>query len=193
MDGRSLILSNGGVYMNRRTLAISEAVGCVVIYAAAVFLHFFYPLSGGSPLSILYGAVNESVWEHLKIFTAGYIGYALLQLCWLRVPFKRYVAAKCAGLYALMIGMVGFNYLYTAFTGRNIPAVDVISSAVIVILAQLLSYVLMTGYDRIGDYFAPALMLLLLYYLMFFSFTIFPPKVGLFRDPVSGGFGLFAD
>jgi len=179
--------------MNRRTLAISEAVGCVVIYAAAVFLHFFYPLSGGSPLSILYGAVNESVWEHLKIFTAGYIGYALLQLCWLRVPFKRYVAAKCAGLYALMIGMVGFNYLYTAFTGRNIPAVDVISSAVIVILAQLLSYVLMTGYDRIGDYFAPALMLLLLYYLMFFSFTIFPPKVGLFRDPVSGGFGLFAD
>ena len=179
--------------MNRRALAISEAAGCAVIYAAAVFLHFFYPLSGGSPLSILYGAVNESVWEHLKIFTAGYIGYALLQLCWLRVPFKRYAAAKCAGLYALMLGIAGFHYLYTAVIGRSIPAVDVISSAVIVVLAQLLSYRLITADDRIEDYFAPALMLLLLYYLMFFSFTIFPPKLGLFRDPVSGGYGLFTD
>ena len=179
--------------MNKRTLAISEAVGCVVIYAAAVFLHFFYPLSDGSPLSILYGAVNESVWEHMKIFSAGYVGYALLQLCWLRVPFKRYVAAKCAGLYALMIGIVGFFYLYTMIAGRDIPPVDVISSAVFVVMAQLLSFKLIIGDDRIEDYFAPALMLLLLYYLMFFSFTIFPPRTGLFRDPVSGGYGLFAN
>lgn len=179
--------------MDKRAFAISEAVGCVVIYAAAVFLHFFYQLSGGSPLSILYGAVNESVWEHLKIFSAGYIGYALLQLCWLKAPFKRYVAAKCAGLYALMIAIAGFHYLYTAVIGRSIPLVDIISSAVIVVLAQLLSYVLMTGDNRIEDFFVPSLMLLLLYYLMFFSFTIFPPKLGLFRDPVSGGYGLFTD
>ena len=33
-------------------------------------------------------------------------------------------------------------------------------------------------------------MLLTLYYLMFFSFTIFPPKTELFRDPVGGGFGI---
>lgn len=177
--------------MNKRALATSEAVGCVVIYTVAVGLHFFYPLSG-SPVSILFGAVNESVWEHVKIFSAAYAGYALLELCWLRVPFKRYVAAKCAGLYALMGAMIGFFYLYTGFTGRAIPAVDIISSAVTVVLAQLLSYWLTTRCDRLGDYFAPALMLLLLYYLMFFSFTIFPPKAGLFRDPIGGGYGLFS-
>ena len=181
------------MYMSKRTLAISEAVGCAVIYAAAVFLHFFYPLSGGSPLSILYGAVNESVWEHVKIFSAGYAGYALLQLCWLRVPFKRYVAAKCAGLYSLMLSMIGFFYLYTSIIGRNILIIDIGSSAVFVVLAQLLSYKLLTDDNKFEEYYAPALMLLLLYYLMFFSFTIFPPKLGLFRDPISGGYGLFTD
>nr|WP_316624348.1 DUF6512 family protein [uncultured Ruminococcus sp.] len=176
--------------MNKRTLAVSEAVGCVVIYAAAVFLHFFYRLSGGSPLSILYGAVNESVWEHTKIFSAGYLGYALLQLCWIKVPFKRYVVAKCAGLYFLMLAMIGFFYLYTAVTGRSIPIVDVTSSAVFAVLAQAISCRLITGDLKIEDYFAPALMLLLLYYLMFFSFTVFPPRLGLFRDPISSGYGL---
>ena len=120
--------------MNKRTLAVSEAVGCVVIYAAAVFLHFFYRLSGGSPLSILYGAVNESVWEHTKIFSAGYVGYALLQLCWIKVPFKRYVVAKCAGLYFLMLAMIGFFYLYTAVTGRNIT---IVADAAVAVLSDV--------------------------------------------------------
>ena len=176
--------------MNKRALAVSEAVGCVVIYAAAVFLHFYYPISSGSPLSILYGAVNESVWEHVKIFSAGYTGYALLQLCWVKAPFKRYVVAKCAGLYFLMLVMIGFFYLYTFIVGRNIPIIDITSSAVFVVLAQAISFRMITSESKIEEYFAPALMLLMLYYLMFFSFTIFPPKLGLFRDPISGGYGL---
>ncbi|MBR1535303.1 MAG: hypothetical protein IJ639_13130, partial [Ruminococcus sp.] len=88
--------------MKNKTLAISEAVGCVVIYAAAVYLHFAYPLSGGSALSILFGAVNESVWEHAKIFSAAYIGWSILQLCWVKVRFSQYLVAKCIGLYLLM-------------------------------------------------------------------------------------------
>jgi hypothetical protein len=33
-------------------------------------------------------------------------------------------------------------------------------------------------------------MLLMLYYVMFFSFTVFPPRSWLFRDPLTGGFGV---
>ena len=35
----------------------------------------------------------------------------------------------------------------------------------------------------------PAVFLLMLYYLMFFSFTIYPPKAELFRDPLASGTG----
>ncbi len=176
--------------MNQRSVAVSEAVGCAVIYCTAVFLHFVYPLSGGAALSIVFGAVNESIWEHSKIFAAAYIGWSLLQICWLKVHFKRYAVSKCVGLYALSGMIIGVPYLYTAFTGGHIAWVDILSSLLAVILTQALTYRLETGENRLADFFAPALMLLMLYYLMFFSFTIFPPKVSLFRDPVSGGYGL---
>lgn len=179
--------------MNKRSVAVSEAVGIVVIYCAAVFLHFVYPLSDGAALSILFGAVNESVWEHTKIFSAAYIGWSLLQLCWLKIHFKQYVAAKCIGLYALMGLIIGVSYAYTAFTGHNVVWVDILTSLLAVIAVQVMTYRLETSDNRLKDYFAPALMLIMLYYLMFFSFTIFPPKTDLFRDPVGGGFGIKAD
>ena len=67
---------------------------------------------------------------------------------------------------------------------------DIAASLIAVLTAQALTYRLETAENRLKDYFYPALMLLTLYYLMFFSFTIFPPKTELFRDPVSGGFGI---
>lgn len=176
--------------MDKKSVAVSEAVGCAVIYCASVMLHFVYPLSGGAALSIVFGAVNESVWEHSKIFSAAYIGWSLLQLCWLKVRFRQYVAAKCIGLYTLVGLIILPYYAYTAFTGHSILWADILSSLLAVILTQLLTYRLETADNRLAEWFVPALMLLMLYYLMFFSFTIFPPKAELFRDPVSGGYGL---
>ena len=177
--------------MDRKSFVISEALGCIVIYSAAVFLHFVYELSGGSALGLLFGAVNESVWEHVKVFSAAYAGWALLQLMWIRAPFRRYTVSKCIGLYALMGGMIVFFYICTAVAGRSIHAVNIISSAVILITAQAISCVGTICDNKLADYFHPALMLILLYYLMFFSFTIFPPKLGLFRAP-EGGYGISA-
>ena len=176
--------------MDKKTVAVSEAAGCAAIYCTAVYLHFAYPLSGGAALSILFGAVNESVWEHSKIFCGAYLGWSLLQLCWLKVPFRQYVVSKCVGLYTLLLLIIGVYYAYIAVLGQNIFWVDILSSLLSVILVQALTYRLETGENRLSDYFAPSLMLLMLYYLMFFSFTIFPPRAALFRDPVSGGFGI---
>ena len=176
--------------MPNRKLIWSELSGAVAVYSAAVFLHFAYALSGGSALWMVFGAVNESVWEHVKIYSAAYTAWALLQLCWLRVPFRSYVVAKCVGLYLLMGLMIGFFYAYTAFTGSPILFVDILSSAVFTIISQTVSCLLTLKCRKLSEYYHPALMLLLLYYLMFFSFTVFPPKLGLFRDPLGGGYGI---
>lgn len=171
-------------------MALSEAAGCVVIYCVAVLLHFAYPLSGGAALSIVFGAVNESVWEHTKIFAAPYIGWALMQLCWLKSPFRQYVVSKVIGLYVMASMIIGSSHLLSLFTEQNIFLLDIAASLIAVLTVQALSYRLETAENRLSDYFYPALMLLTLYYLMFFSFTIFPPKTELFRDPVGGGFGI---
>ena len=176
--------------MDKKRFALSEACGVPAAYLAAALLHFVYEWSDGGTLAMIFGAVNESVWEHVKVFSAGYCGWALLQLMWVRVPFKSYLVAKCCGLYLLMGGMIGFYYTYTAAAGRNILWVDLLSAALLLALAQLVSYRMTVYSRRAAEFFAPAVMLILLYYLMFFSFTVFPPRVGLFSDPRSGRYGI---
>ncbi|MBQ3418419.1 MAG: hypothetical protein IJH32_11400 [Ruminococcus sp.] len=175
--------------MNQKYFFWSELIGAAVIYGIATLLHFVYPLSGGA-LSILFGSVNESVWEHVKIFAAGYTAWAILELLWNKAPFKKFLVAKVFALYLLSLMMIVFYYLYTLILGKNAVWIDILSSLLFVCLAQVFSYRLTVTEKDTKRYFHEAAMLLMLYFLMFFSFTIFPPKMPLFRDPVSGGYGI---
>ena len=175
--------------MNQKCFFWSELIGAAVIYGIATLLHFVYPLSGGA-LSILFGSVNESVWEHVKIFAAGYTAWAVLELLWIKAPFKKYFVAKVFSLYLMSLMMIVFYYVYPQIFGESIVWVDILSSLVFVCLAQVFSYRLTLTEKDTKGYFHEAAMLLMLYFLMFVSFTIFPPKMPLFRDPVSGGYGI---
>ncbi len=176
--------------MNTRTFRILEAVGFPVIYLIAVFLHFVFDLTNGSALSILFGAVNESVWEHVKIFAAGYVVWAIVEILWVKPPIKKFVVAKTLTLYALSLSIIIFFYIYKFFTQKPYTAVYIISSIVFVMLSQYMSYKLTICDNNLKEYFPVAAMLLMTYFLMFFSFTMFPPKIDLFRDPLSGMYGI---
>lgn len=176
--------------MKNKANAVSEAFGWAAICLTALYLSFAYELSGGSALGILFGAVNESVWENVKIFSIAYTGWAVMQLLWLKEPFRPYVAAKCAGLYLLMIGMTASYYIFEALIGSRGSWADILSSFALTAAAQAASLKLSAYRKKAEEFFAPALMLLMLYYVMFFSFTVFPPRIDLFRDPYTGGFGV---
>lgn len=179
--------------MNERKFKILEAVGVIVIYLIATLLHFVYDLSGGSTLSILFGAVNESVWEHVKIFAVGYVVWSLIELLWVKPPFKKFVTAKTVSLYFLSLSIIVFFYTYNLFTEEPILIVDLLSSFIFVALSQFISFKLTESDNEIADYFPVAILLLMTYFVMFFSFTVFPPKVDLFKDPVTGMYGIIED
>ena len=61
---------------SRKTLFWFEVSGAVFVSIAAVVLHFLYEWSGGEIWTTLFSAVNESVWEHLKIFSLPYVFWA---------------------------------------------------------------------------------------------------------------------
>lgn len=179
--------------MNTKLFKRLTIIGIPVIYLIATLLHFVYDLTNGSVLSILFGAVNESVWEHVKIFAVGYVIWSIIELLWVKPPFKKFVTAKTISLYFLSLSIIVFFYGYNAILDGPFLWLDLLSSAVFVTLAQLISYKLITSENSIEDYFAVALMLLMLYFIMFFSFTVFPPKIDLFKDPVTGMYGIIPD
>lgn len=156
-------------------------------------MHFVYSLTDGSVFSVLFGAVNESVWENTKIFLVAYSVWAVVELLVSKVPFKRFVIAKVASLYFIACFIILIHYLYVLFAGRSIGAVDISLGYTSVVLAHLISYKLVAGEYKTENYFVPALFLLALFFVGIFSFTAFPPHLELFRDENTGFYGVVPD
>jgi len=63
-----------------KPILIFELLGIVFIVLVGSALHFTFELSGDNPLVGVFSAVNESVWEHLKL---GFL--ASITICGCRV------------------------------------------------------------------------------------------------------------
>ena len=50
-----------------KTVSIYELIGMVFIFFLGSALNFTFALSGNQPIVGAFSAVNESVWEHLKL------------------------------------------------------------------------------------------------------------------------------
>ena len=174
----------------RSTFFKLEVSGAVFVSAAAAVLHFLYEWSGREVWSTLFSAVNESVWEHLKIFSIPYVFWSFIELCCVRMPFKKFVSAKVLSLYFMLLSIPAFYYTYTGIFGRNIALIDILSGFAFTIMTFILSYRMITKAPCIEKYFRLSLFLLALYYIMISYFTYLPPKWGIFKDPVSGEYGL---
>ncbi len=179
--------------MNKTLFKRLEIAGGAVVYALASFLHFFYDFTDGSILGTLFGAVNESVWEHLKIFAIAYLIWAVVELLWAKPPMRTFVTAKAVGLYSLCVSIALFFYIYTFFTGKPILAVDLISALIFSFGAHYISYKLTQSEGNKGQFFYTSVMLLFLALIMILCFTYYPPMCPLFRDYTTGLYGIIPE
>ena len=167
--------------MNKRLLAAFEAFGAAVTIALALFLWQLFDLTGGSPLAVLIGAVNRSAWELMKGAAATYIMFALVELMCARPYFRNFVVGKAAGL---LTCAVLFLLIYSVF-GSGFAALLTAVSA-----GYAVSYILSTKEVGQRGFFAPAWLFFALFFIMLISFTVYPPRLALFRDIASGYYGV---
>ncbi len=170
-----------------------EIMGVFFVFICGTLLHFFYSWSNGSALSVLFGAVNESVWEHIKIFAMPYVVWSIIELAFSIPYFRQFVVAKVFGLYLLTALIISFFYLYTTILGTHILIVDIISVFVWIAFAHFFSYKVTTSEKDLRQLFPLCLGLLFLFMIMFFCFTAAPPHIELFKDPVTGMYGIIPE
>jgi len=88
------------------------------------------------------------------------------------------------------ITIVALYYAYTAILGHGLLQVDIAIFVVAVIVGQLVSYRLLIASplpERLNR-FAPIALAVL--GILFVLFTFYTPQLALFRDPVTGGYGI---
>jgi hypothetical protein len=174
----------------KRSILRWELTGIVFIVVVGTVLHFAFEWSGRwIPLGAI-AAVNESVWEHLKLGFWPALVYAALEYSRFGKSATNFRLAKTVGIYLIPVTIVVLYYAYTAILGHGLLVVDIAIFVVAVIVGQLVSYRLLAASsvsERL-DRFAPIALAIL--GILFVLFTFYPPQFPLFRDSVTGGYGI---
>jgi hypothetical protein len=167
-----------------------ELIGIFFIVILGSILHFTFEWSGNQPAVGVFSAVNESVWEHLKLAFWPTLLFVLIEFAPLRKSVENFALAKTVGVYLMVAIIPAIFYSYTAFTGESIFALDIASFIVAVIIGQLVSYKLLTFRKLSAKLNWVALASLLVLASVFIAFTFFPPQAPIFQDPISGQYGI---
>lgn len=173
-----------------RIVLTYELIGIVIIIILGSLLHFTYEGSGDNMIVGVFSAVNESVWEHLKLAFWPTLLYALIEYLPLRRFVHNFVFAKTVAVYVMVALIPAIFYTYTLITGESILAIDIASFVIAVVAGQLVSYTLLIRREFAGKVNWGALFFLVLLAMVFVVFTFAPPHAPPFQDPLTGNYGI---
>lgn len=174
----------------RKFVFAYELAGTIFIIILGSLLHFTFELSGHQPVVGIFSAVNESVWEHLKLGFWPALVYAIVEYRYLKKSTNNFFLAKTVGIYLIPIIITILFYSYTAILGESVLVIDILTFVIAVIVGQIASYKLLTYrklHDKLNKVSLAALVLL---GLAFVLFTFYPPHLPIFRDPITGEYGI---
>ncbi len=175
--------------MPKKTLLRLEIAGPVIVFIIASLLHFIYYLNPNI-LTSLFGAVNESIWEHIKIFSIAYLFYAFIEFLTAKPALKRFVVSKTLGLTSQGVVIPVLYYTITIFTKKPVLIIDLLIGLSSAVVGFLVSYRVYKSDKEIEKYFLTSLMVLFLILMSLLCFTYFPPQAEIFRDVVTGEYGV---
>ncbi len=167
-----------------------QLAGFLFTAALGTFLHFLFDLTGQNWIAGLFSAVNESIWEHMKLIFYPMFLFALAEN---RVWGKDIPQFWCIKLLGISLGLALIPVLYYTYTGILGTSADWFN-IVIFFLTAAASYRLETvlfqrGYAcRLQS--DTALVILWLFAAVFTLLTFRPPQIPLFQDPQTGTYGL---
>lgn len=153
-------------------------------------MHFVFEWSGQwEPVGVI-GAVNESVWEHLKLAFWPALLYAVLEYPYLKRSAENFMIAKAVGIYLMPAAIVAIFYSYTAVVGHEVLWVDILTFWVAVAVGQLASYRIMIT-RKLPDWLNKlGLALVLLLAVAFGVLTFHTPRLPIFEDGATGAYGI---
>ena len=169
---------------------IYEIIGTLFIIFLGSAFHFTYELSGKLAVVGAFSAVNESVWEHLKLAFWPSLLWLLIEYLLIRKLTNNFLPSKTIGT-CTMIALIPIAfYLYTSIAGGSIFAIDITTYIIAVIIGQIVSYTLFKQNQLSRNADKIALIILVILGTAFIIFTFYPPHLLIFQDSNTGQYGI---
>jgi len=185
----------------KRTIALWEAGAFVWIMLAGSALHFAYELSGFNWFAALFGSVNESTWEHLKLFFWPGLVYALVQHAFVKDYANNYWWGKGLALLVTTIGVIVSFYFYLGIVlpmyGEGTLWGAIGTGAVGVLLGNMVAYRVITAPQRPRRFDSYGKVIMVVMAISFLTLSYLPPRIFLFEDFLGyefrGEYGILED
>lgn len=174
--------------LKKNHILIFEIVSTIFIMILGTLLHFTYEWSNNNVLVGTFSAINESTWEHLKLISFPMLITLVIGYIYIGKNIPNYLCAKVLGIIVAILFTIIFFYTYTGIIGTNFAIIDISSFFIAVVLGQYVAYQKMQSKSSCNNLIA--IIILLVLYLCFLIFTFSPPHIALFRDPITGIFGI---
>lgn len=145
-------LAPSGSLVDRRKVFLWEVGAFVFIMLASSALHFAYELSNFSTVAAVFGSVNESTFEHLKLFFWPALAFALVQHAYMRREVNNFWLGKGLAMAVTPLAVIVSFYFYLGIllpiTGRGFLAADIGTGVFGVLMGNIVSYKLLTSPER---------------------------------------------
>ncbi len=173
----------------KRTVWLWELMGFAVTSLGGTLLHFLYDWLGGAVFAAPFSGVNESTWEHMKLLFWPMLIYAVFQWFFFRER-KDYWCVKLRGI---LLGLSLIPLIFYTYNGVIGESADFINIAIFFVAAAAAyicetrlfnSEALMRGNPKLAIVALTALA------AAFILFTFRTPEIALFKDPITGAFGI---
>lgn len=168
-----------------------QIIGFCFTVVLGTLLHFTFDFSGGNTVVALFSAVNESMWEHLKLLFVPMLLFGIFEYFVYGRELDNFIQARFLSFLLGMGAIIAVVYIYTGIIGRHFLPVDIAIFIVAAFIAYYFSYkILVSGKFSSSRGKAIAVLGILCLVLCFCIFTFFPPKINMFLDPVTGTYGM---
>ena len=173
----------------KKTIPNWQIGGFIFTAVMGTFLHFLFDLTGESVWSALFSAVNESIWEHMKLLFYPMVIVALTEYF---VWGKDRESFWCIKLIGILAGLFVIPVIYYTYTGVLGMSADWFNITIFFIAAGLVYWLETKLFQKDFTCRLPALLSVGIIMLIAVAFTVLtftPPHIPLFQDPITGTYG----
>ena len=173
----------------KRSIGLWELVGFGVTALGGTVLHFLYEWLGNAAWIAPFSGVNESTWEHMKLLFWPMLIFAAVQSFFFRDREEFW----CVKLRGIILGLVLIPVLFYSYNGVIGKSPDWINIAIFFISAAVVFIYETVQFNR-GKITCKnskiAITVLCIIAFLFVIFTFFTPEINLFKDPLTGSYGI---